>query len=264
MVVGFAQGQFNSPDYYVVRQRDLHAWTEVYFPGVGWVEFEPTANQVPLERPLDQNASSAGQNDAESHADIARQHQTDLEPEIPIGGKVTVSGWGRLADWLLRLAFIYGISVTILWLYSFGMFDKILKADQQTWRGLLPVLLKNFLEKRGLRPPGWLLHWAYTAELNPIERCFNTVYRSLQWLGEKAYPAQTPAEAADALTGHLPVVSKEIHSLLIEYQHQFYSQKRGYPPLAYRAMKVIRQEAMRVAIQQRWRAFRHILRLGSQ
>jgi transglutaminase-like putative cysteine protease len=263
MTVGFAQGEFKSPDYYVVRQRDLHAWPEVYFPGVGWVEFEPTANQARLERPLDENPS-ANAPDEESHAEIARQHQMDLEPPVPIGGNATVSGWGRLADWLLRLAFIYLFSVTILWLYSLGMFDKILKADQQTSRRLLPVLLKNFIEKRGLRPPGWLLHWAYMAELNSIERCFKIVYRSLHWLGEKAYPAQTPAEAADALAGHLPVVSKEIHALLIEYQRQFYSQKHGYPPLAFRAMKVIRQEAWRVAIQQRWMAFRGVFKLSHQ
>lgn len=32
---------------YVVRARDAHSWTEVWFPEVGWVAFDPTAN-VPL------------------------------------------------------------------------------------------------------------------------------------------------------------------------------------------------------------------------
>ena len=32
---------------YVVRERDAHAWAEVYFPGVGWQGFDPTAS-VPL------------------------------------------------------------------------------------------------------------------------------------------------------------------------------------------------------------------------
>lgn len=29
---------------WIVRERDAHAWTEVWFPDVGWVAFDPTAN----------------------------------------------------------------------------------------------------------------------------------------------------------------------------------------------------------------------------
>lgn len=72
MAVGFAQGQreeltatqvpggANNPigqaqaanmSTYVVRQNAAHAWPEVYFPRVGWVNFEPTAAQTALSRP---------------------------------------------------------------------------------------------------------------------------------------------------------------------------------------------------------------------
>ncbi|MBM3126446.1 MAG: hypothetical protein FJZ87_15485, partial [Chloroflexi bacterium] len=51
MAVGFAQGEYDpETDQFVVARRNSHAWPEVYFPGVGWVEFEPTANQDPLRR----------------------------------------------------------------------------------------------------------------------------------------------------------------------------------------------------------------------
>ena len=60
MVVGFAQGEFSAPNLYVVREQDEHAWPEVYFPGVGWVEFEPTGNQAPLVRRLARNLLPAG------------------------------------------------------------------------------------------------------------------------------------------------------------------------------------------------------------
>ncbi len=42
LATGFAPG---APDGagFSLRAEDKHAWTEVYFPGMGWVEFDPTA-----------------------------------------------------------------------------------------------------------------------------------------------------------------------------------------------------------------------------
>jgi protein-glutamine gamma-glutamyltransferase len=48
LVVGYAAGERNPfTGLYEVRGKDAHAWAEVYFPGVGWQGFDPTA-QVPL------------------------------------------------------------------------------------------------------------------------------------------------------------------------------------------------------------------------
>lgn len=51
MAAGFAQGELDpATNQYIVRERDAHTWVEVYFPGYGWVEFEPTSAQDPLNR----------------------------------------------------------------------------------------------------------------------------------------------------------------------------------------------------------------------
>lgn len=48
VAVGFQVGQRQPDGSYEVRQRDAHAWPELYFAGVGWVRFEPTpAVQAP-------------------------------------------------------------------------------------------------------------------------------------------------------------------------------------------------------------------------
>lgn len=43
MVAGFQRGAWNGYDqYYLVRQSDAHTWVEVFFPGLGFVPFDPT------------------------------------------------------------------------------------------------------------------------------------------------------------------------------------------------------------------------------
>lgn len=51
VVSGYAQGEWMPDGRYRVRQRDAHTWVEIYFPGFGWVEFEPTAAQPSILRP---------------------------------------------------------------------------------------------------------------------------------------------------------------------------------------------------------------------
>lgn len=43
IVNGFRGGEFNRlTGSYILRARDAHSWVEVYFPGQGWVTFDPT------------------------------------------------------------------------------------------------------------------------------------------------------------------------------------------------------------------------------
>lgn len=60
LVVGYATGERNPfTGLYEVRAKDAHAWAEVYFPGVGWQGFDPTA-QVPLAGDSSIDAAGSG------------------------------------------------------------------------------------------------------------------------------------------------------------------------------------------------------------
>ncbi len=45
-VVGYYPGDWDDASQgYIYRQENAHAWTEAFFPGYGWIRFEPTASQ---------------------------------------------------------------------------------------------------------------------------------------------------------------------------------------------------------------------------
>lgn len=49
-VQGYTQGEYEESIYHV-RGIDAHGWPEVYFPDLGWIEFEPTASEPVIVRP---------------------------------------------------------------------------------------------------------------------------------------------------------------------------------------------------------------------
>ena len=61
VVTGYQGGTFNRfADYWIVRQSDAHAWTEVWIEGRGWLRVDPTSAIAPgrVEHGLNDTASS--------------------------------------------------------------------------------------------------------------------------------------------------------------------------------------------------------------
>ena len=52
LVMGYARGSYDENTHqYLVTEADAHSWVEVYFSGIGWVEFEPTGGRPSIVRP---------------------------------------------------------------------------------------------------------------------------------------------------------------------------------------------------------------------
>jgi len=249
MVVGFAQGEYEPPDKYTIREKDAHAWPEVYFPGIGWVEFEPTSSQPVLTRLT--GASPTEQ----SLIPTPLTGQDNALPPNPAEKTAAGSGSGAPPNSLLRLILYFVLLVVIMVgvvaAYTSGLLDKIIWRTRKIVSRPLPILLTDACTSLAIPPPVWLGRWAYFTSLKPIERSFRVVFQSLHWLGAQTSPAQTPAEAAAALTAHLPGVAEEVRSLLREYERALYSQRHYDLNIARLEIKLIRRQALRTAFRQR-------------
>ncbi len=50
-VSGYSSGSYDALNAeYVIRELNAHSWAEIYFPEIGWIEFEPTASQPEIVR----------------------------------------------------------------------------------------------------------------------------------------------------------------------------------------------------------------------
>lgn len=92
LVVGYAPGKFDAAQSaFIVTEADAHSWVEVYFPNIGWIEFEPTAS-----RPL-------------------IQHPDQVTPSDKTQARVSIPPISRPAlDWMLALRLLIGVGVACL------------------------------------------------------------------------------------------------------------------------------------------------------
>jgi hypothetical protein len=214
MAVGFAQGKKDGNSF-VVRRMDAHAWPEVYFPQVGWVEFEPTAGQAPLDRPLPpQDTTEANTpnrlNDllTEDNRDLVGRDQFDqgvTAPVEPVASAFPIVVWILLS--ITGLAVIVFLSVR----YSLG--------------ARVPVLLRATIERSGIEVPIWVTYWEKWVKLSPIERSFESVNFGLRYLDQAVPVHTTPIERAAKLTRILPEKADQIKILLDEHQTSLYTSR---------------------------------------
>jgi len=247
LAVGFAQGERQDAeegDIYLVRHHDAHAWPEVYFPGLGWVEFEPTASQRSIYRPLGEESASA---------DSATGSTTAPPVGGPEGG-FPDDRLDRIEDAELNLD--ADVRKTVARRNLFLLLGLVLVFF--AWRVYrrrdlppLPILLETGLRRMGLvEPPPALSRWARHVALAPLERAYVELDYALARLDAPPAPADTPAERAAALTHLLPAAADPAQQLLAEYHAATYSPRPGNLYVAQQAAHAIRDLSWRARIRQ--------------
>jgi hypothetical protein len=86
LAAGYAEGAYDEQRHaFRVREKNAHSWPELYFPGYGWIEFEPTVSQDPLIRPEPAPGTAPEiPPPAESNEDLTSDLRAGHEDSAPI------------------------------------------------------------------------------------------------------------------------------------------------------------------------------------
>ena len=246
MVVGFSQGagatseeeggviEDFSISSFTVRKRNAHAWPEVYFPGMGWVEFEPTENQAPLNRPLaprDPNETDLGG----LIRDLPQEDTAGLPEDRPLndGANSTDGQNASIAPgWYLIPLTIAVVALTIYLSRRYNFSTRV------------PVFVRTTIQRSGIEVPGWVLRWERWSLLTPIERAFESINFGLRWVKQTPPIHATPVERATNLAKVLPHLAPMIKVLLDEHQTTLYTSRTGDETKARRAAHEIRTQVI--------------------
>jgi len=204
LVNGFQTGTFNRVGGdFIVRARDAHSWVEVFFPGYGWIPFDPT--------PPDPNPVTGGDWGAlEDYYDAMNlfwnewvinydfAHQVQLARQFDSDTRQFQQNYRkRMRDF--RYALIRHATRLEEWLVSHKLLVLLF---------MLAVMAALTLEGKHLTLEELRFLWAWKFHegeiaLGPREAAF-TYHRFLKIMAKKGFrkpPAQTPREFAEGFVG---------------------------------------------------------------
>ena len=253
MAVGFAQGEGIAggdnlapeeeltPGIFTVRKKNAHAWPEVYFPGIGWVEFEPTGNQAPLTRPVARDPSDANNLNPLNNPLLGEipEFPSPDEGELGVDPDAQTNPARSPLLYLIPL-FIACAALTIYLSRRYSIQTRI------------PVFLRASIERSGAQVPDWVINWERWVSLSPIEKAFESINFGLRSLREPAPVHATPVERADKLSGILPHLKNPIKVLLDEHQTSLYTSRVADAAQAQRAALQIRMQVIASKIRHFW------------
>ncbi len=184
VVEGFTAGELDITNRYAVKELNAHAWVEVYFPQYGWIEFEPTPSELPIDRkdasPTAATTNPDGTATTPDTRDRTGINGRDVEPDPGAGGvdDTPPSGTGSVAQPVDPRP-----ALAVLLLMLIGLFVALVRFELR-FRG------QTVIDSA----------WGKTRLLGA-------------YAGHAARPSQTPYEYADAMGREIPDVHEPLRTI---------------------------------------------------
>ncbi len=191
---GYTSGEYVAAlGGYRVQQLNAHAWPEIFFPGYGWIEFEPTSSQ-PLPTRLEGSAASLPIGAPVVPTDRQPEDEDKFGPDETGAEDIEALGaaTAQRRMWYARLRATLLVSLAVLSALAFSLF----------------------------------LWWSFSLRgLPSAARAFTEMRRLGRLVGVAQEPHQTPTEYGESLAEAFEPGRDEIRRLVALYVKQRFSRK---------------------------------------
>jgi hypothetical protein len=191
IVTGFGPGTYNpNTQLHEVRERDSHAWVQVWFPDLGWLDFDPTP---------------AGA--APNLARTAPQPRDTLQEQYARVRAAALRLWDRTRDrarvaarWLARHRMwpVYALGATVA------------------------AAVALLVGRRALRRLAWWTRWLASARGRPRDAVAESYRCCLEWMrrrGVRVDPAMTPTEIVGEVRNARLPWAEDFHAITRDTEH---------------------------------------------
>ena len=215
LVTGYQGGELNAVDgYWVVRQSDAHAWTEVWLAGRGWVRVDPTSAVAP-------GRTGSLQRLQPTRGVIATAFGSVMTPTLSANLR---AAWEALNNSWNQWVLNYTQSKQLNLLRNLGF-------ESPSWEDLSYVLLALLIFV-ALCGAAWTL-WE-RSQHDPWLRLLSRVHKRLELAGVPVPKAAGPRQMATAVTTRFGQGAAGLADWLLKLESQRYARA---PAVSLRALQ---------------------------